>query len=332
MALDGKILRRALERYNADKQRRAEEHEARRRAVYARVPRVAQIDRQLSGTMSQIIARALRRGEDPTEAIREIRDENLALQEEKRSLLMSHGYAPDYLEEKPACVLCGDSGYTKAGMCRCLADYYAREQTAELSRMLDFGAQSFDTFSLDWYSEEVWQSMGRSPRRQMETVYETCVHYARSFRPGSGSSLLMTGAPGLGKTFLSTCIAREVSARGVSVVYDTAASVFAAFEEQKFGREGDGEEAVARTMGCDLLILDDLGTEMTTAFVQSALYQIVNTRLLENKATIINTNLTPQEIAQRYSPQIASRLTGEYQVLVFFGEDIRRKKRQQGGV
>ena len=176
MALDGKILRRALERYNADKQRRAEEHEARRRAVYARVPRVAQIDRQLSGTMSQIIARALRRGEDPTEAIREIRDENLALQEEKRSLLMSHGYAPDYLEEKPACVLCGDSGYTRTGMCRCLADYYAREQTAELSRMLDFGAQSFDTFSLDWYSEEVWQSMGRSPRRQMETVYETCVH------------------------------------------------------------------------------------------------------------------------------------------------------------
>ena len=105
-------------------------------------------------------------------------------------------------------------------------------------------------------------------------------------------------------------------------------------EEEKFRPEDSpgAREDVERYMQCDLLIMDDLGSEMVTSFVQSALYQIVNTRLLESKATIINTNLTPQEIAQRYSPQIASRLTGEYQVLVFFGEDIRRKKRQQGGV
>ena len=139
----------------------------------------------------------------------------------------------------------------------------------------------------------------------------------------------MTGAPGLGKTFLSACIAREVSAKGFSVVYDTAAHVFAQFERSKFSREDEAAEAdVHRCMNCDLLILDDLGSELATAFVTSALYQVVNTRLITGKKTILSTNLTPEELGRRYSPAILSRLEGEYQVLTFFGEDIRKQKRR----
>ena len=141
--------------------------------------------------------------------------------------------------------------------------------------------------------------------------------------------MLPFGAPGLGKTFLSAAIAREVSGNGWSVVYDTAGRIVQRFEAQKFTREEDAGDDVDRVLNCDLLILDDLGTEMTTAFVQSALYQIVNTRLMEKKSTILNTNLMPGEIARRYSPQLASRIEGEYQLLPFFGKDIRKLKKER---
>ena len=173
--------------------------------------------------------------------------------------------------------------------------------------------------------------LGISPRKNMARILEICRSYAETFSQDSGS-LLLTGDPGLGKTFLSAAIARVVSGDGWSVVYDTAGRIFQRFEAQKFGREeGDGASAdVERVLGCDLLILDDLGTEMTTAFVQSALYQIVNTRLLEKRPTILSTNLRVEALHSRYSPQIASRIEGEYQILPFFGEDIRRLKRERG--
>lgn len=331
MAYDGKILRLALDRYESDKQARSASFSQRREAVYQRIPRIREIDRELRSTMSQIISSALRRGTDPGPAVRRIRDENLSLQAEKRSLLREHGYPADFLEEKPACSLCGDSGYRGTALCRCLREYYAREQMRELSRMLDLGSQSFDTFSLDWYGEETDPQWGLSPRENMEAVYETCVHYAAHFGKDSGN-LLLSGAPGLGKTFLSAAIAREVSQRGFSVVYDTASHVFSQFESRKFGRdEGDEAEAgVDRCLRCDLMILDDLGTELTTAFTQSALYQLINDRLLAGRKTVISTNLLLADLEKRYSPQILSRLKGEYELLAFFGRDIRSLKRERG--
>lgn len=331
MGYDGKILRRALDRFEADKAARAQDFQRRREAVYQAVPRIREIDRELRSTMSQILSSALRRGTDPGPAIRRIRDGNLNLQEEKRRLLTEHGYPADFLEEKPKCPICGDSGYNGSSLCRCLRGYYTREQLRELSQMLDLGNQSFDTFSLDWYAQTPDPQWGLSPRENMEAVYETCVHYASHFGKGSGN-LLLSGAPGLGKTFLSAAIAREVSQRGFSVVYDTAGHVFSQFESRKFDRDEDGEAqaAVDRCLRCDLMILDDLGTELTTAFTQSALYELINGRLLAGKPMVISTNLLLADLEKRYSPQIVSRLKGEYELLAFFGEDIRRLKRERG--
>lgn len=328
MAYDGKIMRRALEKYEEDRRAREERYQERRESVFRRSPRLREIDRELRSVMGRLVAVTFQRGVDPAAEVARLREENLRLQQERRALLERLGLTADCLEERPACPLCGDTGYRNSRACRCLRNYYAREQQRELSRMLDLGSQSFDTFSLDWYSEECNPALGISARENMDWVCRTCRRYAENFETGSGN-LLLTGRPGLGKTHLSAAIAREVSGAGWSVVYDTAGHIFRLFEDQKFGRE-EGEEDVERVLRCDLLILDDLGTELTTAFVQSALYQIVNTRLMERRPTILSTNLMPDELAQRYSPQVASRIEGEYQLLPFVGEDIRRLKKERG--
>lgn len=331
MAYDGKVMNRALQRYEQDREKRREELENRRERIFRRQPRLREIENELRSTMSRIISTALRKGQDPRPAVEHLRDENLRLQQEKRALLRQMGLPEDALDDKPACALCGDTGYHDGRVCSCLRTYYGQEQQRELSRMLDLGNQSFDSFDLDYYPDQFIPGKGTTMRRHMEErVYNSCAEYAQHFgrKP---ENLLLFGAPGLGKTHLSAAIAREVSGKGFSVVYDTAGHVFSRFERQKFDRDTElADTDVDRVLRCDLLILDDLGTEMTTAFVQSALYQIVNTRLMERRSTIISTNLTPDQLASRYSPQLASRITGEYALLPFVGEDIRKKKREQG--
>ena len=330
MSYDGRIMRQALARFDEDKQRRAAEFTARRDRLYQAEPRLKEIEQQLRGTMSRLISSALRRGTDPLPAVRVLRDENLGLQQERAQLLRGMGYPADYLEEKPACPLCGDTGYHDGQVCRCLREYYKRAQLTELSRLLDMGSQSFETFSFDWYSEERGERK-RSPRENMERVFDICQDYARHFSPAA-DNLLLTGQPGLGKTFLSASIARVVSERGFSVVYDTAEHIFSQMEEEKFRPDESPAacEDAERYRTCDLLIVDDLGTEMVTSFVQSALYQLVNGRLLAGKKTVINTNLAPQQLVERDSAQVQSLLEGEYRVLPFFGEDIRKLRRRQG--
>ena len=331
MAQDAAVMSAALRAFEADRNRRQEELDRRTQEVFRRLPRVAEIDRELRGTVAKIMVSAFDRDTDPEPALRALEQHNLALQRERAELLVGAGYPYDYIDEKVQCQLCQDRGFLRDGSpCRCLMAYYTREQNRRLSKLLDLGGQSFDTFSFDWYSADVWPEYGRSPLENMEMIREICGNYAHTFGPRSGN-LLFTGPPGLGKTFLSACIAREVSGAGFSVVYDTASHVFGQFESEKFGRENpfdsDAGADVNRYFNCDLLIVDDLGSEMTTAFVVSALYQIVNTRMVTGKKTILNTNLSLEELGKRYGAAILSRIEGEYQILTFFGEDIRQLKR-----
>jgi len=328
MALDGKILAKAKAVYENRRREKEERFEARLQEVYLKVPAVRLIDTDLRATMAELVGVAVGAGAESL--IDAIRIRNQKLQEERRSVLKRAGYTEGYLDEKYMCEKCHDTGFSDTKMCECLAAIYKQEQSASLSNLFKLGNETFETFNLTFYDDTPASDTGISPRQSMKVIYEICVEYARNFGRNS-INLFFNGAPGLGKTFLSACIARIVADNGFSVVYDMASSVFAKFEDAKFQRTDDLEslrDETKRYLECDLLIIDDLGTEMITAFTISTLYEIVNTRLVTSRKTIINSNLTLMELNGKYSEQIMSRLEGEYQGLTFYGEDIRKKRNE----
>lgn len=321
MAYSTEVLQRARARLAEARQAHEQEDERRIEAIYEANPRLREIDRQLRATAAKIMAVTFRRGEDPTAAMARIKEENLSLQRERDWILESEGIDEQDLRAAPVCAVCGGTGYVGERMCECLRELCRQEQKKELSSLLG-GRESFEGFRLDCYPDAVDPKLGASPRALMQVVYQRCRRYAREFS-GKAPSLLLSGGTGLGKTYLSAAIARAVADSGFSVVYETAVQVFADFEADKFG----GGRRSEKYLRCDLLILDDLGTEMTTQFTLSALYTLVNGRMMGGLPAIISTNLTTDEIRRRYTPQIASRLLGGYELLLFAGNDLRMMKR-----
>lgn len=329
MGYEREVLIRARNRHKEAVEQYRKEQQQRLLEIYHAVPELERLDNQLRQTMAEVMVQALRHGEDPKEALAAIREKNQGLQRRREELLEQTGHSASAVQEGPMCRKCSDTGYVGEKMCSCLERYCQEEQRKELTSLLSQNA-SFDDFSLDYYPTAVNPSTGISPRAQMELVYEACVNYASHFDPKRSKNLLLSGAPGLGKTFLSACIAQEVVARGYSVVYDTAIHVFSCLEKQKFGGGTEEELRMAeRIMECDLLILDDLGTEMPTSFIAPALYSVVNGRILTHKPSIISTNFNIEQLGARYTPQITSRIAGEYHILSFAGQDIRRLKSRQ---
>ena len=319
MAYSEGVLQRARQRLAQEKAQYDSEAEARRAQIYSAYPRLREIDQALRKSMAAAVATAFRQGDDVPQAMEAIKKENLALQREREWLLEAADLDEAALEPPPFCPHCGGSGYVGAVMCECLQELCRQEQKKELSSLLS-GKENFDGFRLDYYPTEPDPSLGVSPRQLMERTFRRCKRYAREFRLGA-PSLLFSGGPGLGKTFLSACIARAVADSGFSVVYDTAGQLFDDFEAVKFG--GDQRDLTQKYLNCDLLIVDDLGTEMTTQFTQSVLYRVINDRLLQNRPMIVSTNLSDSALRQRYSPAIASRLLGAFEICLFLGQDIR---------
>lgn len=332
MAYNAKILSKARENIARRHEENLAEQTRRIGRVYARLPRVKEIDSELRSQMAELCALAVSRDAGAQEKIAALRDANLRLQSERDAILERAGLGAGYLDDIYSCRICRDTGYAGAAMCDCLKREYKAELTRELSGLLRDGGETFADFRADFYSAEP-DSSGVPPREVMKFVYNYCREYAAKFSSAS-PSLLFRGGPGLGKTFLSACIAREVASNGFSVAYESAPKALGEFETQRFSRDEAERDAAAEKvrdyLECDLMILDDLGTEMTTSFTVSALYQLVNTRLTESRQTIISTNLSDEELLRRYGPQTASRLAGEYELLSFAGSDIRRIKKERG--
>ena len=320
MAYSNEIVRKA----RAELASRKADHEsqtlARLHAAYAKVPRIREIDILLRKSMAVAMQTAFRKGTDAREAMEAVKQANLALQEEKKQLIAAN-FAPGWLDETPICPKCGGSGYIGTFMCQCLRELCRQEQEKEIALLADPG-QHFGAFRLDYYSDRPDPKTGISPRAIMARGFDICRDYAERFSPASGN-LLFNGGTGLGKTFLSACIAREVATQGYSVAYETASHLFAKLEKHRFHPDEETAMEMKRLNDCDLMIIDDLGTELPGQFVTAALYSLLNDRLLAGKPMVVSTNLNMAEVGQRYSPQIRSRLEGSFQLLPFVGQDIR---------
>lgn len=323
MGYSAEVMRRARQRLEQAKADRQSQQQQNLQQAYDRVPRLRQIDRQMRQTVAMAAQAVFSQGGDVQAAMNRAKEENLALQRERELLIAGH-FEPGFLEETPICNACGGSGYVGSAMCRCLMELCRQEQRKELT-LLHMGTETFDNFRLDVYPDRWDGDMGVNIRTLMQKTYQNCWNYAHNFTRSAGN-LLFSGNTGLGKTFLSACIARTVADKGYSVVYESATHLFSWMERAKFGADEEAKTYVQRYQACDLLIIDDLGTEMGGQFTVSALYTLLNDRLLEGKPMIISTNLNTEEFARRYSPQIASRLDGNFKRLFFLGDDIRVKK------
>ncbi len=302
-----------------DKYLRAREAADRRRAeVLSAIPELYEIDRALGKTGLAIMGAAVR-GEDVDSKMAEVRRENEALQEAKRRLLMAHGYPADYTEVKYECPLCMDEGFYNFKICSCMKKKLveAAYESSGMAHLLR--TQSFESFNLNYYADNV------KTAAHMKRILDICKAYADGFDPAKCDNLILSGGTGLGKTHLSTSIAKCVIENGYDVFYTSVTNMIADFEVQRYGNSMGGETGLGTTQyfECDLLILDDLGAEIINQFTATVLYNVINTRLSRKKSTIINTNFTSDELQQKYASRITSRLLGEYRFLPFVGRDVR---------
>lgn len=299
-----------------------------RTEVYRRVPRIEELEKEIS--MCGIsAARAVLTGGDVKSAVQNLRNKSLAMQNEVKKLLVENGYDENCFEPHYSCKYCKDTGYIekegKTVYCPCFKRLLVATACEELNRTAPLRLSTFESFNLDMYSHEIDKESGVSPYDKMQKIYNYCVQYAKTFTPQS-KSILMRGGTGLGKTHLSLAIANEVTRRGFGVIYVSAPMLMSTLSNMHFSRESNDTEYFDMLTKCDLLIIDDLGTEYSTPFSNTQFYNLCNSRMLSRKPLIINTNLSVNELEKTYTSRFISRIYGEGVRLNFVGDDIRLKK------
>ena len=301
-------------------------HLMRQKEIRENIPAYRQLEDQMRET-SVLAARAALEGSHGS--MRELTKKTEQISREKKELLTQYGYPENYLEPVYTCPDCHDTGYIGDRKCHCFQKRiveYLYEQS-NLKEILDI--ENFSHFDITYYPDDyIEESTGLTPRDNIRRILMTAHDFCDNFGD-CGQNLLLYGNTGVGKTFLTHCIAKELLSQSYTVVYLTSIGLFDILEKNKFDRELSSLEkstTVSYIMNCDLLILDDLGTELTNSFTTSQLYQVIDSRLVHKKSTIISTNLSFDDLREQYSERIFSRLTSGYTLLKVTGEDIRLKK------
>lgn len=331
--MPGSIYEKATQIIAERKEKRKRELERRRGEVFSVAPRIREIEEELDRfgiRMLNLIAN----GEcDEKTAVSSITAQNKEFIKERERLLSEAGFDKNYLELQHFCQKCEDSGFDGGKLCSCLQQEITAIalKEANLSELLS--EQTFENFKLSYYSDEYVAEYGCSPRENMQAILSECKSFVEDF-DRTKENLLLCGSCGLGKTYLSSAIANALIKKGRDVLYVSSNALFPILEDMHFGRtvSEEAEYIVKKVSDCELLILDDLGSEFVTQFTSAELFRIINNRLLAGRKMIISTNLNRNMLKNTYNERIASRITGGFSILEFLGDDIRSIKKLEGKV
>lgn len=319
MAYNVNNFRRIREEYREKYKKAEADADARRRELWEKVDGLRALDAALSATGPRLLNAILGKS---SESFEKVKSDVERLNQERSLLLATYGFPPDYSDPRYECEKCRDSGYVDGEICECmkLRLRLAGYESSGIAKLMD--EQTFDTFRLDYYKTN------QRSYENMSYVLRTMREYADNFNPDRSGNLLLLGGTGLGKTHLSTALAKTLIDNGYDVVYSGAIGMIADFEQHRFGNSAGGESGndLDRYYACDLLIIDDLGAEVSNQFTVSTIYNVLNNRISLGLPTVISTNLNQNELNARYWDRITSRILGEFRPLIFSGSDVRKLK------
>lgn len=326
MALTNEQYDRIMRIYNDRQLRDRRETDRRRDEAFRAIPRLQEIDDEIADAGIRKAKHLL--------GSRDVKDVDLdalisRLKEERSALLQIHGYSPDYLEPVYECPVCHDTGYVNGRKCSCFRKLETEflYKDSHLGDILD--KENFSTFRLDLYDDTTASTKaGHTPRWEAEAALSACRAFTQKFP--CGENLMIYGDVGVGKSFLTHCIARELLDRSFSVLYMPAYEISDLNGKYRFNQEDSLREAHDSIISMDLLIIDDLGAELVNNFVSSLFFQIINERILSHRSTVISTNLSLAGFRESFSERTFSRMTGSYQLIHLSGKDLRIQKKLGG--
>ena len=322
-----------MKEYRKKEEMRKNQRDIKLADLYARFPEIRAIDDQISSLAIKHAARIIKEGITPEMAVEAVKSEKAVLESKRTSILNNAMYSEDMTVEYD-CDICKDTGFVDGQKCKCYMEIMKKIMLSNVNGaknlIFDFENDTFDNFTFDWYSKDVIDSkINISPYENIKSVYMVCKDFCNNFGRDA-QNLYFYGSSGTGKTFMASCIANEVSSKGYNVIYQSAYKLFQFMEDYKFCRIDRETPLYDDIYNCDLLIIDDLGTEFGTAYTCSVLFDILNSRLLNEKSTIISSNLNLGSLEKKYTDRVHSRIVGNFEVLRFLGEDIRILKKQTG--
>ncbi len=330
--MDISVQKQILREYELKREEALNILEKKKKEVYKRIPKIEVIKDEIHKLSIELLKASLLKNETERKEV----EDKLKLkinkcEKEIEKLLATKGYTKKDFQLKYTCMKCLDTGYIGSSKCSCFKQEILNRAYKQYN-MNKLEDENFDTFSFDYYSNDVNEKYRspKSPKENMQNIKNIAEEFARNIDSKENMNLLFVGNTGLGKTFLSNSIAYEILKTGHTAIYQTSSLLMEFIIKYKltYNKTKEDEENYNRLLESDLLIIDDLGTEMVNAMKFSELFNIINTRLLNNKKMVISTNLGLEKLYELYDERIVSRLIGEFKICRFYGEDIRLKKKR----
>ncbi|HAQ42194.1 MAG TPA: DNA replication protein DnaC [Clostridiales bacterium] len=328
--MNKQIIENLMIDYNRKRLKAARNADLKRDKLYAKVPRLKEIEREIQLTSIKISKLLLSGPENLDEQVKNLKTEIENLKTQRKEIYIKHNIPENFLQPNYECKKCNDTGYNSDGKrCSCLNKQIINNLYSMSNMVHMLKKENFNSFDINVFSNAVYENEKLTPRQNMYYILDISEDFCYNFHE-SNMNLLFYGGTGLGKTFMCNCIAKALIDRGISVLYQTAFSLFETVEIHKFNMQTETEENKLNynmIFDCDLLIVDDLGTELNNSFTNSELFNIINERLITEKKTIISTNLSLEKLAQTYSDRIMSRVLNNFALLKFYGKDLRWESR-----